>query len=389
MPNQQRAYFGNTRELPSGRHQARYIGPDGKRYSAKTESGRPLTFDTKKAAEAYLSLVHADIQRGTWQPPATEPAAKPLTFAEFAETWMRTRKLAPRTRHHYGRILARFLLPAFGEQEVGAITPTQVRRWYATLDADTPTMRAHTYALLKDILATAVADEVRQSNPCKVEGASSTKRKKKIHPATVPELAVITETMPQRLRLMVLFGAWCAMRYEEVAELRRKDIDLDAGVIEVSRAVTFIDGERIVGPPKSEAGYRAIAIPPHLMAMVQEHLAGPDAQAGREGLLFPSSRGKCQMSPPSFYVHYNKARKTAGRPDLNFHALRHTGAVLAAATGATIAELMARLGHSTPAMAMRYQHAAQDRDRAIADALSKLADPDATKEKGKGADAAA
>ena len=52
--------------------------------------------------------------------------------------------------------------------------------------------------------------------------------------------------------------------------------------------------------------------------------------------------------------------------------LRHSGDVLAAATGATIAELMARLGHSTPAAAMRYQHAAQGRDQAIAEMLSKL-----------------
>jgi hypothetical protein len=47
--------------------------------------------------------------------------------------------------------------------------------------------------------------------------------------------------------------------------------------------------------------------------------------------------------------------------------------VLAAATGATLAELMARLGHSTVSAAMRYQHAAADRDKAIAEALSKLA----------------
>lgn len=67
------------------------------------------------------------------------------------------------------------------------------------------------------------------------------------------------------------------------------------------------------------------------------------------------------------------ARKAAGRPDLRPHDLRHTGVVLAAQTGATLAELMARLGHSTPAAAMRYQHAAADRDRLIADALSQLA----------------
>ncbi len=70
---------------------------------------------------------------------------------------------------------------------------------------------------------------------------------------------------------------------------------------------------------------------------------------------------------------FHPARHKAGRPDLRFHDLRHTGAVLAAATGATLAELMARLGHSTPAAAMRYQHASADRDRAIAEKLSGLA----------------
>ena len=69
---------------------------------------------------------------------------------------------------------------------------------------------------------------------------------------------------------------------------------------------------------------------------------------------------------------YYPARKAAGRPDLRFHDLRHTGAVLAAQTGATLAELMSRLGHSTSQAAMRYQHAAADRDAIIAQRLSAL-----------------
>lgn len=60
-------------------------------------------------------------------------------------------------------------------------------------------------------------------------------------------------------------------------------------------------------------------------------------------------------------------------PDLRFHDLRHTGAVLAAQAGATLAELMARLGHSTPGAALRYQHAAAGRDTQIAIALSRIA----------------
>lgn len=71
--------------------------------------------------------------------------------------------------------------------------------------------------------------------------------------------------------------------------------------------------------------------------------------------------------------HFLKAKKAAGRSDLRWHDLRHTGATLAAQAGATTAELQARLGHSTAAASQLYQHAAKGRDRAIADALSRLA----------------
>jgi len=79
------------------------------------------------------------------------------------------------------------------------------------------------------------------------------------------------------------------------------------------------------------------------------------------------------MTPAVLYGSYYPARDAAGRPDLRWHDLRHTGAVLAASTGATLAELMGRLGHSTPQAAMRYQHAAKGRDQAIARALSAIA----------------
>lgn len=53
--------------------------------------------------------------------------------------------------------------------------------------------------------------------------------------------------------------------------------------------------------------------------------------------------------------------------------LRHTGGTLAAATGATLKELMARLGHSSTRAALIYQHATRDWDQVIARALGGLA----------------
>lgn len=56
----------------------------------------------------------------------------------------------------------------------------------------------------------------------------------------------------------------------------------------------------------------------------------------------------------------------------HFHDLRHTGNTLAAATGASTKELMARLGHASPRAALIYQHATQARDDGVAAAISAL-----------------
>jgi integrase len=108
------------------------------------------------------------------------------------------------------------------------------------------------------------------------------------------------------------------------------------------------------------------------MPPVKDHLTKHTA-SGRDALLFPASAdANSHMAPSTPYRVYYPAREAAGRKDLRWHDLRHTGAVLAAQTGATLAELMGRLGHTTPAAAMRYQHAAADRDAEIARRLSAL-----------------
>jgi len=80
---------------------------------------------------------------------------------------------------------------------------------------------------------------------------------------------------------------------------------------------------------------------------------------------------KSQMSP--IWV---RARAKVGRDDLRFHDLRHTGQTLAALAGATEAELMQRMGHSTMSASRIYMHSTTDHSRAVAAALSELAQAD-------------
>ena len=121
---------------------------------------------------------------------------------------------------------------------------------------------------------------------------------------------------------------------------------------------------QVLGPSAKPAA-------PHLVPMLKEHVKAMPMQ-GRDALVFPAADGKGHIAPSTLYRVFYPAREAAGRPDLRWHDLRHTGAVLAAQTGATMAELMARLGHSTPQAAMRYQHAAKGRDAEIARLLSAM-----------------
>ena len=358
--------FGTVQQLPSGRFRAMYYGPDGRRYKA------PTTFTTKQDARAWLALRHSEIIRNAWVPPGAEPArVARLTLASYAEQWLPQRDLKDRTREHYRKLLDQHILPGLGALPLASITPEDVRRWYAGMGAKTPTLRAHCYGLLRTILATAASDGKITVNPCAIRGAGTSNRVHKIRPASLSELEKLTAAMPEQYQAMILLASWCALRFGELTELRRKDIDLADGVIRVERAVVRAGGGFQVTTPKSHAGIRDVAIPPHLLPALKAHLSN-NVGPRQDSLLFPAQHGG-HLAPATLYRRFYAARDAAGRPDLRFHDLRHSGAVLAAATGATLAELMARLGHATPAAAMRYQHAARGRDKQIAALLSELA----------------
>jgi integrase len=191
-------------------------------------------------------------------------------------------------------------------------------------------------------------------------------------PVAMPDqVAKITAAMDAEYRAMVLLAAYGSLRFGELAGLRRNRIDVLHRVIQVEEsAVELADGRVIFGPPKSAAGRRTVAIPADLMAVIEGHLndhVAPEPNA----LLFTSPEGH-PLRRSKWRHRWESACEGAEVSGLRFHDLRGSGATWAATTGATVRELMSRLGHATPAMALRYQHATIDRDQAIADRLGAL-----------------
>jgi integrase len=180
--------------------------------------------------------------------------------------------------------------------------------------------------------------------------------------------------MPERLRLVVQLAIWCQLRRGEILGLRRQDIDLMHATIQVEQSRTFTrDGSSLTKSPKTAAGRRSLSVPGNVIQAITLHLdqftdSRPDA------LIFTLDSGT-PLTAVTLQRAWSKARLIVGRPDLHLHDLRHTGLTLAAATGATTAELMHRAGHSSVNAALRYQHATKDRDRVLADALEALVKP--------------
>ncbi|WP_336879553.1 site-specific integrase [Rhodococcus globerulus] len=371
-----RKVFGRIEKLPSGRYRARH--PDPTPGSAERIPA-PSTFSTKGAAQTWLNTQQDAIAGGTWVHPddaavvqqatQAEKARKAVAFGVYAEKWVATRTnskgepLRPRTRKEYERMLGTTgSLFHWAAIPINEIRAEAVREWRSELLATgKATATARAYDLMKSILKTAVEDGLISTNPCKIKGGSLTTTGKSTTPPTEVELDIVIEKIVPKYKPFVIIAAAGGLRFGEVIGLTSGDVaverddddEVDAVRIAVVRSIVEGNGiAKVAGPPKSAAGRRIIAIFGHDARIVAAHV-----ESVKPGALLWTDRSGGYVSQSTVNNHWRKARAAAGRSDLAFHSLRHYAGTRYAQTGATVAETMARLGHSSVKAAMRYQHA--------------------------------
>ena len=186
---------------------------------------------------------------------------------------------------------------------------------------------------------------------------------------TVGQVYALADACGPRYRLMVLLACFGGLRWGELVALRRRDIDTAAAAVRIARQLTEARGQAsFFAPPKTAAGRRRVILPGSILAEVQEHLDNYTG-ASADALLFTSPRGELLRHSNFWRVTWVPAMTATGLTGIHFHDLRHAGNHLVAEAGATLRELMERMGHASSRAALIYLHTTDDRQRTLAEAV--------------------
>ncbi|AKV55071.1 site-specific recombinase, phage integrase family [Bifidobacterium actinocoloniiforme DSM 22766] len=345
-------------------------------------------------ARAWLSMAHKKIEAGVWEPPVAvkqrEKSAR-LTLGEYFPQWLEDRTFKGRplkagTRYRLRKDVENHILPWFGAMRLIDITQAEIDRWLASMPAEQTAMKSNALKALQAILRSASQPGLHGEPalipvyPC-TKSLPKPERRSQTVPATPEQVKAIYDAMPERYRMAVYLAVFGdGLRIGEVCALQRRDIDLTSRTLHIRRGRVTMDRSKTTDTPKTDRSIRDERIPPQLVPLLQDFLAEYVGSAGTAWLFPKVKDSSAPVHPNSLRAWYDDARKEAGRPDLRFHDLRHTGLTWLAAEGATVRELMDAAGHADVNTAMRYQHSLDTRKDLLAERLGDKLLPDETPE---------
>lgn len=272
------------------------------------------------------------------------------TFAEIAESYMKSLTLASSTIGEYRKILEKYWLPEIGEDPVQSIRFSQLVEVVNSIPWPSAKTRNNALIPLRGIFRFAVQDMIIDRDP-----AQYLVNQKHIYPEPDPfsleELNLITDWLYEHAHEceanLVEFAFWSGLRSAELSALRWTDIDWHQGMVRVQRARERSGGG--VKPPKTYQ-IRDVELNARSRAALQRQRRWSELQ-GKEVFINPNT-GEHYMTNKAVRSFFNRALKKLGirhRPSYN---TRHTFCTMAIAAGANVMWVSRQMGHSSTQMTL-------------------------------------
>jgi integrase len=352
-----------SKRKPPGRWRVRWYGPDGK--------GKALTFQKLPQAEAEVHALTAKLDKGSYRDPKSGKAAVKVVAEEWFES---KRKIGRLTKRDYRDLLDNYIIPKWGDWQVGAVQWEDVNAWLTELESKPGKAGSQlgaariikAYRVLSMTMKHAVFSKRIAVSPCHDHELP--------RPDDEDEHIYLTYDQLERLaaaagdyRLLILTLGYCGIRWAEASAVKVGRLQVPQRRIRIVQNYTDVSGVLALGPVKNHEK-RSVPLP----RSFADELGTLARGRGQGDLLFTAPEGG-----PLRYANFRSrvfdpAVKEAGLGGMGItpHKLRHTAASLAIAAGADVKVVQLMLGHKDAAMTLNvYGHLFPDRLDEVADAL--------------------
>ena len=224
------------------------------------------------------------------------------------------------------------------------------------------------YTILSGVFKKACKGDLIDRNPMdKVERPKPRKDEIKApepEAFTVEELRYILECLekePLKWRALVRLMVDTALRRGECGGLRWPFVDFERGTVTITGNLCYTPKKGVYLDTPKNSRLRTIGVDPEVMDLLREL-----RESSTGGYVFTQDDSAEPMHPQSPTRYMRKFSKRYGVEDLHPHKLRHSFASIAIVSGAYVASVSEKLGHSDKAITLRmYTHAdSQSIDRA-------------------------
>ena len=286
--------------------------------------------------------------------------------------------LKPSTLESYGYIINSGINPILGNIKLQDLSPERVQSFYAEKihSGLSPKTVRNIHNVLHSALEQAlkwkkikinVTDLVKKPKPSDVDIQYFNQHQ-------VRKFLKYAEK--DRLYPFYYTALMTGLRFGELAGLRWDDLNLDDGKLSVRQTIKYTSGEWHIGPPKSKASRRTIAISPSCVSILKSHF---DSQTRKKHLrtVFTDTKGGYLRNQNVLNRSLKPLIKKANLPYAGIHGLRHTHVAMLINQKYSLKVIQMRLGHDDAATTLNeYGHLMPDMEQEMLDKLDELISPD-------------
>jgi integrase len=357
-----------------------YQRSDGRWCASIRLGGKRRTVYGRSRQEAARRL--GELQRAAHQGRLVAPSR--LTLGAYLTMWLDAHsvRLGPATRAVYEDVIRLHLTPTLGPIRLQALRPLHVVQWQtARCEAGVSPQRVATaLKVLRTALTAAVRWGLLPTNPAAdVERPRGDRRERRVWTEDEARRFLAHATGYTQMwdpLWLFLLGTGC--RRGEALGLQWGDVDLERGIMRITRAVQVVRNRAGLSTPKTPTSVRTLMVPPFAVAAlrVQRHrqaarrLAAGPSWAGAD-FIFTTTSGQHPLVS-NLLKALQSACSRAGVPRLTLHQLRHVHATLMVRAGMDPKTVQQRLGHTSLTMTLGlYAHALPSGDEQAAAVLER------------------